>query len=510
MKHEKGKATAKAAGKAGKQTFWGGRMSEAPEEKNVAFCAGRDVAMRPMADAVLIPFDVWQNRVHSTMLARQGITPKAALRKILAGLDEFERRAAAGELTLDPHKEDVHTNIEHFVAEHAGPEFSGYMHTGRSRNDQTTTVVRMYLRAQLLEFGGALARLVDSLLAAAAAHADVPMAGFTHYQPASLTTVGHWLAAHAQALQRDLGRLLESYDRVNISPLGAAASFGTSWPVDRPLTCGLLGFRAVQPNTLDCITNRWEMEADAASALAFAMTHLSMLAQDVIMLSSPFLGIIELPDRFVTGSSIMPQKRNPDFAEVTRAKATLVQNLTNTLFGIARGAFSGYNRDTQWTKYIVMDIFDEASGAPDIFAGVVAGMRVNADRVGAFARENFVDAVDVADALARQAGLPFRTTYDIVSRAVRLSEGQGRIDPAIVARLAAEAGAGDLKLEIGTPERIVAAKTHVGGPAPKALRRDLKPMLAALKASRRRLDDHAHDLDAARAKTKELARELTR
>ena len=158
MKHEKGKANAKAAGKAGKQTFWGGRMSEAPEEKNVAFCAGRDVAMRPMADAVLIPFDVWQNRVHSTMLARQGITPKAALRKILAGLDEFERRAAAGELTLDPHKEDVHTNIEHFVAEHAGPEFSGYMHTGRSRNDQTTTVVRMYLRAQLLEFGGALAR----------------------------------------------------------------------------------------------------------------------------------------------------------------------------------------------------------------------------------------------------------------------------------------------------------------------------------------------------------------
>lgn len=511
MKREKtgktGKA-AKASGKAAKQTFWGGRMSEAPEEKNVAFCAGRDVATRPMADAVLIPFDVWQNRVHSTVLARQGVTPKASLRKILAGLDEFEKRAAAGELTLDPRKEDVHTNIEHFVAQHAGPEHSGYMHTGRSRNDQTTTVVRMYVRAQLLEFGGALSRLVDALLSAAAANADVPMAGFTHYQPASLTTVGHWLAAHAQALQRDLDRLLDSYDRVNVCPLGAAASFGTSWPVDRPLAARLLGFRAVQPNTLDCITNRWEMEADAASVLSFAMTHLSMLAQDVIMLSSPFLGIIDLPDRFVTGSSIMPQKRNPDFAEVTRAKATLVQNLTNTLFGIARGAFTGYNRDTQWTKYVVMDLFDEASAAPDIFAGVVDGMRVNPDRAAAFSRENFVDAVDVADALARGAGLPFRTTYDIVSRAVRLSEGQGRIDLAVVARLAAEAGVEGLKLEIGTPDRIVAAKAHVGGPAPKALRRDLKPMQAALKASVARLGRHAKDIEAARAKTAQLAREL--
>jgi argininosuccinate lyase len=504
MKRGKAKPRAKDA----KQTFWGGRMKEAPEQKNVAYCAGRDVAERPMADAALVPYDVWQNRAHTLMLAQRRIMPKPTARQVLKALTDFEKRAAAGTLALDPRKEDVHTNIEHFVASVAGEDVSGFMHTGRSRNDQTTTVVRMCVRERLLDFGESLVRLVRVINKVAAEHRDVPVTGFTHYQPASLTTIGHWFASHAQALTRDVARVLASYDRINISPLGAAASFGTSWPIDRALTARLLGFDSVQANTLDCVTNRWEMEADAANAVAFALTHLSIVAQDLIMLSLPQSGIVEIADRYVTGSSIMPQKRNPDFAEVTRAKAAVVQSQVAALMGIARGALSGYNRDTQWTKYLVLDILDEAAAAPDIFAGVFGTLKVNRERAAQSARENFVDAVDVADTLARDSGLPFRAAYEIVSRAVRLSEGQGRIDPEIVERLAAEAGAKKTKLEISTPERIVAAKDHDGGPAPKAVDRTLRQIAAAAKEQEACFALRRRRLEKARNDTAALERQL--
>lgn len=475
----------KAAGPAqpAKQQFWGNRLKEAPEMRNVAYCAGRDVAERPMADAVLVPFDVWQNRAHITMLAAQGIVPAAVRDKVLKGLDEFERRIADGSLRLDPRKEDVHTNIEHFVADLMGPEVSGVMHTGRSRNDQTTTVVRLFVRDRLLAFGRALCGLVEAVLRQAEAGVNIPVAGFTHYQPASVTTMGHWFASYAQALLRDLERILSSFDRVNRSPLGAAASFGTSWPIDRSLTAKLLGFAEVQSNSLDCVTNRWEMEADAATAVEFALTHLSIISQDLILLSAPQFGIIEIADRYVTGSSIMPQKRNPDFAEVTRAKAVLVQNLTSSLFGIARGALSGYNRDTQWTKYLILDIFDEAADAPTVFMGVFETLKVNAEQAERSARENFVDAVDVADVLARESGLPFRAAYNVASTAVKESEalGRGSVDPQVVRALAEKAGsAKSLKLDVGSPHEIVARKSHEGGPAPRTV-------LAGIRAMRKRL-----------------------
>jgi len=470
--------------------------------RNIAYCAGRDVAGRPMADAVLIPYDCWQNRAHVTMLAQQGIIKEKTAAAIRKAVNQFERKTTASELALNPEKEDVHTNIEHYVAGQMGPEISGTMHTGRSRNDQTTTVVRMFIRERLLQFATAVADLVEVLIERAAENLDVPIAGFTHYQPASVTTVGHWFASYAQALVRDLERLLASYDRVNICPLGAAASFGTSWPINREFTARLLGFNAVQANTLECITNRWEMEADAACAVEFAMTHLSIMAQDLILLSAPQFGILEIADRFVTGSSIMPQKRNPDFAEVTRAKATLVQNLTASLFGIARGALSGYNRDTQWTKYLVLDLFDEAADAPVIFAGVFNTLKVNRKQAEKSANENFVNAVDVADALAQESGLPFRTTYGISSKAVKLSEGRGSIDPEIVRQLAAEAGAKGLKLDVGDARKIAARKVHTGAPAPVAVRKHLRQLEKQLRAHQRQLTERATRLEQARQQSR--------
>lgn len=473
-KPESVSAAAAPSGPQKKQQFWGERLTEAPEMRNIAYCAGRDVAERPMADAVLVPFDCWQNRAHITMLAAQGIVSADQAVKIRASVSRFEDQLASGALRLTPEKEDVHTNIEHYVASELGPEISGVMHTGRSRNDQTTTVVRMFIRDRLLQLGMAVAQLVDAIIVRSEEYAAAPVAGYTHYQPASVTTVGHWFASYAQALSRDLERLADCYQRVNISPLGAAASFGTSWPIDREKSAQLLGFASVQANSLDCITNRWEMEADAASCIEFVMTHLSIISQDIIMLSAPQFAIIRIADRYVTGSSIMPQKRNPDFAEVTRAKAVVIQQMTAALFGIARGAFSGYNRDTQWTKYLVLDAFDEALDAPVIFRGVFETLTVDEVAAEKTARQNFVNAVDVADVLAQESGLPFRAAYEISSKAVRLSEDKGEIDLDIVRRLAAEAGSKEMKLDVGTPAAIAERKVHTGGTSQARLKADLE------------------------------------
>lgn len=442
--------------------------------RNIAYCAGRDVAPRPMADAVLVPFDCWQNRSHVTMLAEQKIIPVAQAKQICRAVSEFEQEILAGKLTLIPEKEDVHTNIEHYVAEKLGKEISGVMHSGRSRNDQTTTVVRMFLRDRLLTFAQSVAELALAISRRAAELVDVPVAGYTHYQPASVTTMGHWFASYVQSLTRDLERLAHCYERVNVSPLGAAASFGTSWPINRERTAELMGFGEVQANSLDCITNRWELEADAATTLEFVMNHLSIISQDMILLSAPQFGIIKIADRYVTGSSIMPQKRNPDFAEVTRAKAALVQQLATALFGIARGALSGYNRDTQWTKYLILDAFDEVNDAPAIFQGVFETLQIDADAAERSARENFVNAVDVADVLAQESGLPFRSTYEIASAAVRLSEDKGEIDLDIVRELADKAGSRKMKLDVGTPQAIARRKVHTGGTAPSRVKADLR------------------------------------
>jgi argininosuccinate lyase len=477
-------------------------MSEAPEQANIAYCAGRDVAVRPMADAALLPFDIWQNRAHVAMLTTAGVISIPHARKIFRALDSLEKEFLAGTFHLDPAKEDAHTNIERYVAQKAGADAAGRIHSGRSRNDQVATVVRMYLRGRLLELAGSTAHLTQALLSAAHTHAHVTMAGYTHYQPACVTTVGHWLASHAQAMLRDLERALSTLERINVSPLGAAAGFGTSWPINRSMTARLLGFRAVQSNTTECVTNRWEMEADAVSVASFLLTHLSILSQDLIFLSLPQIAIVRIADRYVTGSSIMPQKRNPDFAEVTRAKAAMVQSLASALMGTAKGALSGYNRDTQWTKYLAMDALDEVGPAPLVFRGVIESLHIDETAASETASNHFIDAVDVADALANEAGVPFRTAYEIVSEAVRQSEAMelGHIDAGLVRKLALKAGipAGRLKLGIGTPAVIVARKSHEGGPAPAAVRASVRAMqrqLARLEATvdlkRRQVEDAA-------------------
>lgn len=491
-----------------KVQVWGERMSEPPDLATVTYCAGRDVAERPMADALLVPYDLWQNRAHVTMLARQRIIEASAARRILQALDDFEERWRAGKMKLDPQKEDVHINIEHFVAACVGEQIAGKMHTARSRNDQSATVVRMFVRNELLALGEDVCETVGAIVRVARQHKNTVVAGLTHYQPASVTTFGHWFASYAQALLRDVERIVTTFDRLNISPLGAAAAFGTSWPIDREFTARSLGFDAVQENSLDAITNRWEMEADAATNAAFVMTHLSIIAQDLILLSQPHFGIVRLADRHTTGSSIMPQKRNPDFAEVTRAKAVVVQQLMTALFGIARGLVSGYNRDTQWTKYLIMDIFAETSAAPSVFRSVFETLAIDKERALASATSHFVNAVDVADALARETNLSFREAYKIISKAVRECEKEGALSAHVVKALCGDhaEGLGDDALSCA-PRDMVARKGHRGGPAPQAVEDNLRSLEAkrrelakALGARRKKLERARASLQAAIAR----------
>ncbi len=425
-----------------------------------------------MADEVLIPYDLWTNRAHSIMLYEQKLIPLTALQGILQGLDELEAEHAAGRFTLDPAKEDVHINVEAFVTATQGAEAGGRMHIGRSRNDQTACDTRLYLRDVGLKLLESVTHLTEVLLEQAEQHTQTVMPGFTHYQPAMITTWGHWLCSYAQGLLRDLERLLLTVRLVNRNPLGAAASFGTSWPLDRNRTRELLAFEQVELNTLDCITSRWENEAQLAQAAAMLMNRLSIVAQDLIVLSLPYAGMLRLDDTFVTGSSIMPQKKNPDFAEVIKSKASLAHGYLMSLLGIQKGALSGYNRDTQATKYLIMDLVRECEEAPELLTGVVSSLTVQQEQMREQCLVGFMNAVDVADWLARGLNLPFRECYNVLATAVRLSEPSPQLTREALQQALQEAGheqevPAEAFARLQDPVSLLAERQHLGSPAPE-------------------------------------------
>lgn len=459
--------------KAHKQ-IWSNRTSAEPAKENIAYCSGRDVSSKPMVDAILIPYDIWNNEAHSMMLHQQKILSRQQLCAILTSLANLTELSKDGKVKLNSDYEDIHTYIETFVTKAVGMDAGGWMHTGRSRNDQTTTDIRLYMRDKLLSLCKDVVCLVQVILKTAQEHVETIIPGFTHYQPASLTTYGHWLASYAQALIRDLERFVFSFDFINKNPLGAVAAFGTPWNIDRQLTTHYFGFDEIQENSLDCVTNRWEMEAQVGCAVSFLMLHMSIMSQDFLFLSSPPLGLIRIHDKYVTGSSIMPHKRNPDFAEVTKAKATIVSNLTNSLWGIAKSALSGYNRDSQWTKYLIVDIFDEVELAPTVFSGVFQTMQVNKEKMAAMGKQNFIDASIIADYISSTRNKPFRMCYNAIAEAVKLSEKSGSLDLKIVNTVLKGMKCREFLSQVewnklSDPLKMVSQKKHAGGPAPETV-----------------------------------------
>ncbi len=480
---------------------WSGRLAEGPDSLVLQYCSGRDVAALPMADEALLPCDIWGTEAHDIMLHERGVIGAADVRAILRSLRELRGLVESGRFRLDPAKEDVHMNVESFVTERAGADVGRRVHTGRSRNDQVAADMRMYVREGLLATAGGLAGLVSTLLARGRAEAATVMPGYSHTRHATISTFGHLLVSYAQALLRDLDRLLAAYDVVNQSPLGAAAGFGTSWPIDRERTAALLGFDGVQLNTIDCLSSRWEMEAETASAFCFLMNHLALAAQDLIFLSTAEAAMVRLDDAVVQGSSIMPQKRNPDPLEVTRAKAALAQATFQALTGIGRGGLSGYNRDLQYSKYLVMDLLRECGSAPAVIDRVIGGLEPDRRRMREMAGRDFLNAVDVADALTRK-GLPFRQAYGVVAAAVHASEGRGAVDAAAVNDALAAAGAAqrlsELEMEALTdPVALLEARGHLGGPAPRALAATAEALEQRLTAAQARLQQRGDRLAAA-------------
>jgi argininosuccinate lyase len=466
--------------------IWGSHLKNQPDEQNVLFCAGRDVQALPMADELLLPYDIWTNRAHCIMLERQGLIPTASLAKILTGLSQLEKLVETGEFSLDPAKEDVHINVEAFVTEKQGADAGGRMHIGRSRNDQSACDMRLYLRSVGLTLFDSVKNLADSLLVQAEEHTESVMPGFTHYQPAMVTTWGHWLCSYVQGLCRDLERLSFSISLINRNPLGAAAAFGTSWPIDRKLTSELLAFAKVDSNTLDCIVSRWENEAQLAHAGAMLMNHLSIVSQDLIFLSHPYSGLLQLDDNYVTGSSIMPQKKNPDFAEVIKSKASLAHGFLSSLLGIQKGSLSGYNRDTQVTKYLIMDLIRECEAAPVILRGVFESLTINTEKMKKQCETGFMNAVDIADHLARTLELPFRECYHLLSRAVKLSEPETKITSAALQKTLAEFGhqteiAEELE-QFHDPRKLIGQRQHLGSPSPEQTSLQIAELSGELKS----------------------------
>ena len=457
----------------------------------------------PMADEVLLPYDLWTNRAHAIMLYEQKIMTSQTLSLILQGLAELEELIEAGQFALDPQKEDAHLNIESYLTEKYGLAVGGTLHTGRSRNDQIVCDMRLYMREACLQLGANSTSLSTALLAHAKKHVQTAMPGFTHYQPGMVTSWGHWVCSYVQGICRDLERVGFTYQLINRNPLGAAASFGTSWQINRQRTSDLLGFDCVDTNTLDCIVSRWENEAQLTQSYAVLMNHLSTIAQDLIFLSSPYIGMIEIEESMVTGSSIMPQKKNPDFAEVIKAKASLSHGILMSLLGIQKGSLSGFNRDTQLTKYLVMDVIRECEPAPLILKSVFEGLTVHEEVMRQYCQEGFVNAVDVADFLARTLDMPFRECYHVLALAVKYSQEAGRITHPALRHAMRESGClGEISPEtvdsLNDPSSLLKQRQHQGAPNPESLPTQIEALSNSLTEHSRFLQQARNQLEQAR------------
>ncbi len=453
---------------------WSGRFSEPVDGRVKRFTASVDFDRR------LGQVDIAGSLAHARMLAATGIIPARDLGDIERGLSQIGAEIARGEFAWSRDFEDVHLNIEKRLTDLVG-DAGKRLHTGRSRNDQVATDLRLWLRGEIDTLSAQLAALRGALIDLAERHASTIMPGFTHMQVAQPVTFGHHLMAYDAMFARDGERLSDCRRRVNRLPLGSAALAGTSYPIAREQVAKELGFDGLCPNSLDAVSDRdFAIEFEAAAALV--MVHLSRLCEELVLWSSPRFAFVRLADRFCTGSSIMPQKKNPDVPELVRGKTARVVGHLVSLLVLMKGQPLAYNKDNQEDKEPLFDTVDTLADSLAIMADLVeSGIRVDSERMCAAAREGFATATDLADYLVRR-GLPFRDAHDAVARAVRHAEGGGcdlsdlplaelrEFSPLIEEDVFA----------VLTLEGSVASRSHPGGTAPAQVR-------AAIAASRKAL-----------------------
>src|SRR3954454_7652602 len=392
--------------------MWGGRFSERPdaimEEINVSI----DV------DRHLYAQDIAASKAHAAMLAAQGIITANDAKNIGRGLDTILSEIGQGSFDFKRALEDIHMNVESRLGELIGPA-AGRLHTARSRNDQVATDFRLYVRDIIDETDAALAAFQHVLVQRALEHAGTVMPGFTHLQIAQPITFGHHLLAYVEMAARDRGRFADARKRANQSPLGAAALAGTAFPVDRAMTAKTLGFERPMANSLDAVSDR-DFVLEALSAAAITAVHLSRFAEEIVIWCSPLVGLIALSDRFTTGSSIMPQKRNPDAAELVRAKTGRIVGALEALLIVMKGLPLAYQKDMQEDKEGAMDAFSALMLSLAAMTGMVCDLTPDLARMRTAAGEGYATATDLADWLVRTIQMPFRDAHHATGRIVAM------------------------------------------------------------------------------------------
>jgi argininosuccinate lyase len=456
-----------------KAKLWGGRFTGSTDALVERFTGSVDFDKR------LYHYDIAGSIAHARMLAHVGVLTPSERDAIVRGLEDIEAEIDAGRFTWRTELEDVHMNIEAQLTQRIG-EVGKKLHTARSRNDQVATDLRLYLRDGVDALLGAIRELQQVLLAVAEREADTIMPGFTHLQVAQPVTFGHHLLAWFEMLLRDGARLRDARTRINVLPLGSAALAGTTYPIDRAYTAELLGFDGISENSLDAVSDR-DFAIEFTAACALVMTHLSRMSEELVLWSSPIFGFVELADAYCTGSSIMPQKKNPDVPELVRGKSARVHGQLVTLLTLMKAQPLAYNRDNQEDKEPVFDALDTTLASLRVYAGLIATLQVRRERLAQAAVQGYATATDLADYLVRK-GVPFRDAHEIVGRAVRHAIERGcdlaQLELDALKRFSAKIDA-DV-YQVLTADGSVQARRHVGGTAPVQVR-------AAIERARARL-----------------------
>ncbi|MEO1533279.1 MAG: argininosuccinate lyase, partial [Pseudomonadota bacterium] len=454
--------------------MWGGRFAAGPAAVMEAINASIDFDRRLAAE------DIAGSRAHAAMLAQQGIISAEDQQAIDSGLCEVAREIEEGRFAFSRALEDIHMNVEARLKELVG-EPAGRLHTARSRNDQIATDFRLWVRARLDETETALTALIAALVDQAAAGADAVMPGFTHLQSAQPVTWGHHMLAYAEMFARDRGRMRDARARMNECPLGAAALAGTSFPIDRGFTAAALGFDRPMANSLDAVSAR-DFALEYLSAAAICATHLSRLSEEIVIWSSAQFRFVKLTDAYTTGSSIMPQKRNPDAAELCRAKAGRIMGAFTALATVMKGLPLTYSKDMQEDKEPVFDASDALALALAAMEGMVRDMAPNRPVLAAAAGVGYATATDLADWLVRELGMPFREAHHVTGRIVAAAETAGvALDEMPLAALqAVEPRLTAAVMDVLSAEASAASRVSYGGTSPEQVRAQVDRWRAAL------------------------------
>lgn len=461
-KSEEGKSSQQQSQKG--QSMWGGRFGAGPSAVMQEINASIGFDKRLYAE------DIAGSLAHADMLAATGIITSEDRDAIHAGLEQVRSEIEAGNFTFDPALEDIHMHIESRLREIVG-DAGARLHTARSRNDQVATDFRLWCRGAIDRFDGLYGEFISTLLDAADTHAGTIMPGFTHLQTAQPVTLGHHIMAYVEMAMRDRARLMDCRARLNESPLGAAALAGTGFAIDRHQTAEALGFDAPMNNSLDAVSSR-DFALELLAALSIAATHLSRLADEIVLWATPAFGFLTLSDSFSTGSSIMPQKRNPDAAELIRAKVGRISGAMSGLMMVMKGLPLAYSKDMQEDKEPVFKAVDDFELCLVAMTGMMADFRPNPDAMRAAAGQGFSTATDLADWLVRELKMPFRDAHHVTGGIVKLAEGENcdLADLSLTQMQSVEPKITEAVFDVLSVEASVASRTSFGGTAPDNVR----------------------------------------